>query len=113
MVTLVIRNMCLEDVAEYSCVAENAIYKTRFEVTAGKGSKRIEREPSKKLKVTAQRSQGGSSSAGSKITGSMGHDTLLTCSLTAPVEKVQWNKRGFFLLDEKSRFTKYVVDRSK
>jgi len=112
MVTLVIRNMCLEDVAEYSCVAENAIYETRFEVTTGKGSKRVEREPSKKLKVTAQRSQGGSSSAGSKITGSMGHDTLLTCSLTAPVEKVQWNKRGFFLLDEKSRFTKYVVDRN-
>merc|ERR1712226_1303072 len=111
MVTLVIRNMCVEDVAEYSCVAENAIYRTRFEVTTGKGSKRVEREPSKKLKVTAQRSQGGSST-GSKNLGSMGHDTLLTCNLTSPVDKVQWNKRGRFLLDEKSRFTKYVVDRN-
>merc|ERR1712226_1827449 len=111
MVALVIRNMCVEDVAEYSCVAENAIYRTRFEVTTGKGSKRVEREPSKKLKVTAQRSQGGSST-GSKNLGSMGHDTLLTCNLTSPVDKVQWNKRGGFLLDEKSRFTKYVVDRN-
>ena len=45
--------------------------------------------------------------------GKEGQDVKLTCKLSGPVEKVQWHKRGGFLVDEKLRYTKYSVDRGK
>ena len=38
-VTLLIRNVCVEDIAEYTCVAENVRTKTHLELTAEKEEK--------------------------------------------------------------------------
>ena len=45
--------------------------------------------------------------------GKEGQDVKLSCKLNGPVEKIQWHKRGGFLVDEKLRYTKYTVDRGK
>ena len=45
--------------------------------------------------------------------GSEGQDVKLTANLCAPFDKIQWHKRGGFLLDEKSMFTKYSTDRGE
>ena len=45
--------------------------------------------------------------------GKEGQDVKLSCKLNGPVEKVQWHKRGGFLVDEKLRYTKYTVDRGE
>ena len=37
--TLLIRNVCVEDIAEYTCVAENVRTKTHLELTAEKEEK--------------------------------------------------------------------------
>ena len=75
--TLVISNICAEDIAEYACVTLNIQTTTKLEP------------------------------------GKEGQDVKLTCKLSGPVEKVQWHKRGGFLVDEKLRYTKYSVDRGK
>ena len=88
--TLLIKNMCSEDIAEYSCVAKNVRNKTHLELNAK------ESMLSKLPEVKAV---------------SKGQDVKLTCRLNGAVDKVQWHKRGRFLVDEKSKYTKYSVDR--
>ena len=83
---MVIRNMCIEDVAQYSCVALNFLNRTHLNITTKNGTK---------LATVA----------------SVGQDCKLTCQLTAPFDKIQWHKGGKFLVDEKSKFTKYDVER--
>ena len=80
--TLLIKNMCSEDIAEYSCVAKNVRNKTHLELNAK------ESMLSKLPEVKAV---------------SKGQDVKLTCRLNGAVDKVQWHKRGRFLVDEKSK----------
>ena len=87
-----IKNVCDEDVAEYSCVAKNVRGKTHLELNAK------ESLLAKLPEVKAV---------------SKGQNVKLTCYLNGPVDKVQWYKRGKFLVDEKSKYTKYSIDRGK
>ena len=90
--TLLIKNVCDEDIAEYSCVAKNVRGKIHLEFPA----KDIMLAKLPEVKAV-----------------SYGQDTKLMCKLSGPVEKVEWYKRGKFLVDEKSKFTKYSLDRGK
>ena len=47
------------------------------------------------------------------MAANMGKNVKLTCKLNNPNDTIQWFKRGKFLLDEKSKFTKYSVERGK
>ena len=90
-VALVIGNVCNEDVAEYACVTENVQDKTHLELKAS------ETPALAKLPEV--------------MAASRGKDVKLSCKLNNPNDKIQWQKRGKFLLDEKSKFSKYSVDR--
>ena len=90
-VALVIGNVCNEDVAEYACVTENVQDKIHIELKAS------ETPALAKLPEV--------------MAASRGKDVKLSCKLNNPNDKVQWQKRGKFLLDEKSKFSKYSVDR--
>ena len=46
-----------------------------------------------------------------KTVASVGQDVKVTCKLSAPTDKVQWLKSSRFLVDEKSNFTKYAVEK--
>ena len=90
-VALVIGNVCNEDVGEYACVTENVQDKIHIELKAS------ETPALAKLPEV--------------MAASRGKDVKLSCKLNNPNDKVQWQKRGKFLLDEKSKFSKYTVDR--
>ena len=84
-------DICNEDVAEYACVTENVQDKIHIELKAS------ETPALAKLPEV--------------MAASRGKDVKLSCKLNNPNDKVQWQKRGKFLLDEKSKFSKYSVDR--
>ena len=91
--SLVMKNVCSADMAKYTCVAKNIRSKTHLELTA---------------KETAAMAQ-----VPEVMMVSKGQDAKLTCKLNNPDDKVQWYKNRRFLLDEKSKYTKYKVERGQ
>ena len=89
--TLKIKNACAEDIAEYACVAKNTRNKIHLELET-KDTPALAKLPE-------------------VMAANMGKSVKLTCKLNNPNDTIQWFKRGKFLLDEKSKFTKYSVER--
>jgi len=89
--TLKIKNACAEDIAEYACVAKNTRNKIHLELNT-KDTPAMAKLPE-------------------VMAANMGKAVKLTCKLNNPNDTVQWFKRGKFLLDEKSKYTKYSVER--
>ena len=92
-VALIIKNVCVEDIAEYACITKNVQGKTHLELAANQ------------TPALAQLPE--------VMVASKGQDVKLKCILGNASDKVQWYKRGKFLLDEKSKYTKYTVERGQ
>ena len=93
--SLLIQNVCDEDIAEYACVGQNTRAKTHLELSA-KETPALEKLPEVKV-------------------ASMGKSVKLNCKLANLNDKVQWNKNRKYLLNESERakYTKYSLDRGK
>ena len=93
--TLLIRNICAEDVAEYACVAKNIRSKIHLELST------------KENPVL--------SSVPEVMAVSKGQDVKVTSKLSSSHldrnDRIQWHKNKKFLLDEMSKYTKYSVSR--
>ena len=91
--TLLIRNVCGEDLADYACVAKNIRCKTHLEM---KDSQVLSKLPEVFISPA-------------------GKDVHLTSTLKKDHldqnDSIQWHKNGKFLVDEKSKYSKYTIKR--
>ena len=91
--TLLIRNVCGEDQADYSCVAKNIRSKTHLEM---KDSQVLSKLPEVFISPA-------------------GKDVHLTSTLNkdhlGQNDSIEWHKNGKFLVDEKSKYSKYNIKR--